>query len=97
MGDREIDANAALCQSAFVNLLSATKNRDPDSSDLPLVRLRDVEDLQERFHLWAGGFGALLPPNSPLSLEHRLQHEPVVRDRFLKLLANLHESLQKGR
>ncbi|KAI0107771.1 hypothetical protein GGR51DRAFT_515003 [Nemania sp. FL0031] len=53
----------------------------------------DIEHMLERFKQWSGNLGALQPPDSLLSLEHRLRDSPVVRGAILKILCNLQDSI----
>ncbi|RYP19528.1 hypothetical protein DL767_009626 [Monosporascus sp. MG133] len=47
----------------------------------------------ERFEQWSGNLGALQPPESPLSLQHRLRDSLSVRSAMLKTLHDLRDSI----
>ena len=83
------------CRSEFTSLMAAASGEGCRAMDC--LRLRDVQQLQDRFDQWAGNLGALQPFDSPLSLEHRLRNAPMVRESILKILKDLHESTQAGK
>ncbi|KAM0801423.1 ankyrin repeat-containing domain protein [Usnea florida] len=80
------------CQSDFTSLKAAASGEGCRAVDF--LHSRDIQQLQDRFNQWAGNLGALQPFESPLSLEHRLRNAPIVRESILRILTDLHETMQ---
>lgn len=53
----------------------------------------DVSDALERFTLWAGNLGAILPQTSRLSLDRRLADAPETSERICEVLDDLAEAI----
>ncbi|KAG8162228.1 hypothetical protein KVR01_007993 [Diaporthe batatas] len=58
------------------------------------VEARKVEDVLDRFKLWAGNLGALHPAHKRVSLESRLADSPGVRDQICEHLDDMQEASQ---
>jgi hypothetical protein len=58
--------------------------------------LRIVEDAHVRFKAWATNIAATQQPRLPSSLDSRLKDAADIRQRILKVLADLEVSLQTG-
>ena len=83
------------CQSEFTSLMAAASGEGCRAMDF--LHSRDVQELQDRFNQWSGNLGALQPAESSSSLEHRLRNAPMIRDFILRILKDLHESMQAGK
>jgi hypothetical protein len=59
----------------------------------PLLHRGAVEDVLDRFLLWAGNLGAMRAPVSRLSLDRRLAEAPEVKELICQHLADLQEAL----
>lgn len=53
-----------------------------------------VEDVLDKFKLWAGNLGALHQAHKRLSLESRLADSPEVQDEICEQLDDLQEAIQ---
>ena len=82
------------CQMGLTNLLQAAK--DENTCARYLIHTKDVQQVHDRFHQWAGNLGALQPFESALSLEHRLREAPIIRQSILSSLMDLDSSIQNG-
>lgn len=58
-----------------------------------MILARDVTDALDRFSLWAGNLGALLPSTSRLSLDQRLSDAPETGGRICEVLDDLGEAV----
>ena len=90
-----IEEIALGCQRTFTSLIAVASGEACRA--IGFSNSRDVQQFQDRFNQWAGNLGALQPFESPLSLEHRLRNAPMVRDSILRILEDLHESVQAGK
>lgn len=63
------------------------------ATETPL-ELQKVEDMHDRFQLWAGNLGALHQPHKRLSLESRLADSPEVQDHICEQLDDMQEAAQ---
>lgn len=53
-----------------------------------------VEDILDRFKLWAGNLGALHEPHKRMSLESRLADHPDLQNMISEQLQNIQEAIQ---
>lgn len=58
------------------------------------LELQKVEDVHDRFKLWAGNLGALHQPHKRISLEARLADSPEVQDHICEQLDDMQEAAQ---
>lgn len=85
---------ADYCRGVRKSLVALTQAED--TRQFPLL-LPDLEDILDRFILWAGNMGAWHPPHSRMSLDSRLSESPEVRHQISQLLKDLSEAIQDGR
>lgn len=85
---------ADYCRGVRKSLVALTQGED--TRQFPLL-LPDLEDILDRFILWAGNMGAWHPPHSRMSLDSRLSESPEVRHQISQLLKDLYEAIQDGR
>lgn len=98
MEDQEsskVGSIAIECQKKIETFLAAAKLEDCCVKDF--LRVKDVQGMQDRFNQWAGNLGALQHFKSPLSLDHRLQDAPMIKDSILNTLTDLAASVQAGK
>ncbi|TPX09853.1 uncharacterized protein E0L32_008875 [Thyridium curvatum] len=81
---------ARATKACLGQLLSETKQMA--TSDDTAIQPNTIEDLIDRFALWAGSLGALQAPVKMLSLDYRLQDARDIRDQICAYLANLQEA-----
>lgn len=72
-----------------------TLAQEDDTRQFPLL-ISGLEDILERFILWAGNMGAWHPLRSRMSLDSRLSESPEVRHQIYQLLKDLYEAIQDG-
>ncbi|KLU83002.1 hypothetical protein MAPG_02069 [Magnaporthiopsis poae ATCC 64411] len=65
----------------------------PNGPSQSMTLARDVTDALDRFGLWAGNLGALLPLTSRLSLDRRLADAPETSERICEVLDDLGEAV----
>lgn len=58
------------------------------------VQPQKVEDVLDKFKLWAGNLGALHQAHKRLSLESRLADSPEVQDEICEQLDDMQEAIQ---
>lgn len=58
------------------------------------IQPSDIQDLLDKFTLWAGSLGALQAPSKRISLDHRLREAPDIGDQLCQYLSNLQEAIQ---
>lgn len=80
-----------VAQSALLQLLSAVRSTEAEEQ---LSILESVQDLLDKFNLWAGSLGALQPPSRKLSLDYRLQDAEDIRDQIRDYLDDLQAAIQ---
>ncbi|MCJ1428159.1 hypothetical protein MMC29_006067 [Sticta canariensis] len=85
---------ATKCQKDIDRLLEAAISEQ--SCVQGFLRGRDIQQMKERYEQWSGNLGALLHFESSLSLEHRLQDAPLVRESILNTLNDLHVSIKSA-
>ncbi|KAL1880027.1 hypothetical protein Daus18300_001390 [Diaporthe australafricana] len=90
-GNNGVASKVVACQKKLLSFVTATKSPASD-----LVDHREVENIQERFDQWAGNLGAFHLPQSRLSLEYRLRHNPQVRKLIEGLLDDLFSSVKSA-
>lgn len=91
----KITNTATECREAIAELLEAAISEDSRVKEF--LHGRDVQQMQERYDQWAGNLGALQHFTSSLSLEHRIQDAPLVRESILNTLEHLLVSTQAGK
>ena len=91
----KIEEIATECQKDIDRLLEAAISEQSCVKDL--LRGRDIQQMKERYEQWSGNLGALQHFESSLSLEHRLQDAPLVRESILNTLKDLHVSIKSGK
>lgn len=79
------------CQGVRESLLTMIHGEDARRFQLLLPGLENILD---KFILWAGNMGALHPPHSRMSLESRLAGSPEVRHQISELLEDLYGAVQ---
>lgn len=72
-----------------------TLAQEDGTKQFPLL-IPGLEDILERFILWAGNMGAWHSPLSRMSLDSRLSESPEVRHQICQLLKDLYEVIQDG-
>lgn len=82
---------AAYCQVVHETLL--TMAHGEEARRFPLL-LPGLENIVERFILWAGNMGAMHPPHSRMSLDSRLAESPEVRHQISELLEDLYGAVK---
>lgn len=89
-----INANHFETRSRFKSLLTAIK----EPAALFTRELSDicVLDEYERYRVWAGNLGAHHPPQKRVSLDYRLRDAAFYKQRVIKVLIDLQDSLKKG-
>lgn len=92
MAPLTIADQARAAKNCLGQLLSETKQR-PTTGEIA-IQSSTIEDLLERFVLWAGSLGALQAPAKKLSLDYRLEDAPDVRDQICEYLENLQEATE---
>lgn len=92
MAPLTIADQARATKNCLGQLLSETKQR-PTTGEVTIYP-STIEDLLERFVLWAGSLGALQAPAKKLSLDYRLEDAPDVRDQICEYLENLQEATE---
>ncbi|KPM38171.1 hypothetical protein AK830_g8420 [Neonectria ditissima] len=87
IADRSVAAKIGLTQ-----LLSEARDKETDGQ--LTIQPSSIEDLLDKFTLWAGSLGALQAPSKKLSLDYRLQAAPDIREQICEYLENLQEAIQ---
>lgn len=87
----ESESIADRCRSVRESLV--TLAQENDTKQFPLL-IPGLEDILERFILWAGNMGAWHPPHSRMSLDSRLSESPEVRHQIFQLLKDLYQAIQ---
>lgn len=82
---------SAVAKNALIRLLSEVKDKAADGQ--LTIQPANVEDLLDKFTLWAGSLGALHAPSKKLSLDYRLQDALDIRDQICHYLENLLEAI----
>lgn len=82
------------CRGVSESLVTLAQGKD--TRQFPLL-LPNLEDILDRFILWAGNMGAWHPPYSRMSLESRLSESPEVRQQISQLLIDLYEAIKDGK
>lgn len=75
--------------------LTVLKNRIEEKNQdnhLP-IRSETVDDILDRYLLWAGNLGALHLPTNRLSLDHRLLSTPEIQNEICDFLDDLQEAI----
>jgi hypothetical protein len=85
LADQAVTVKKSLLQA--VSLAKKLKAYPPET------RASEVIDILERFTLWAGNLGALLSPQSKLSLDARLSDAPEIREWISEQLKDLQEAI----
>lgn len=91
----KIEEIATECQKDIDILLEAAISEQ--SCVKGFLRGRDIQQMKERYEQWCGNLGALQHFKSFLSLEHRLQDAPLVRESILNTLKDLRDSIKIGK
>lgn len=94
-----ISARSARVRQLFRDAIAQLEPKDGpnfpnrhDPSPSQNILARDVLDALDRFSLWAGNLGALLPSTSRLSLDQRLSDAPETSERICEVLEELGEA-----
>lgn len=91
----KVGSIAIECQKKIEILLVITKL--DDCSVKEFLHVRDFQRIQDRYNQWAGNLGALHHFESPLSLDHRLQDAPLIKNAILNTLTDLDSSLEASK
>jgi hypothetical protein len=83
------------CRVSFKNLIAALQNPARDFNGQ--ITVATVDDERGRFEVWAGNVGARHYPKSRVSLDHRLRESFFYRERIIRLLKDLEDTLQSGK
>lgn len=75
-------------RKSLLSLLDSTK-----TNEVP-IKIRDVEDILDRFKLWTGNLGALHQAHKRMSLESRLADSPEVQSQICEQLGDMQEAIQ---
>ncbi|KAI0009575.1 hypothetical protein F4779DRAFT_364514 [Xylariaceae sp. FL0662B] len=70
--------------------------RKSDSDEFP-IQQDTIEDILDRFLLWAGNLGALLDSTNPRSLDSRLSASPEIYEQICEFLGDLREAIHDCR
>jgi hypothetical protein len=79
------------CRSCITTLTSSISIISSTGNEHSREHFERVSDELARFSLWAGNIGALHKPDSPMSLESRLQEAKDVLTHIQELLDNISE------
>lgn len=90
--DRSISNRAREVKCDILTLLQILKTRSQE--DQHVVAL---EDLLDRYKLWAGNLGALHQSTKKISLDYRLLSAPQIQDKICKHLDALKEAINECR
>jgi len=82
------------CRVSFKDLIATLQNPTREFSDQ--IAEPAVRDEHGRFEVWAGNVGARHAPKSRVSLDHRLRESSFYRERVMRLLKDLEDTLQNG-
>lgn len=87
-------ACSAHVRQLFRDTIAQLEPKDgPNGPPESMTLARDVADALDRFSLWAGNLGALLPLTSRLSLDQRLADAPETSERICEVLDDLGEAV----
>lgn len=88
--EESLASRSAALKISILKVLSIVQ----DSNHPHAPHCAAILDILDRFNLWAGSLGALLPSESKLSLDSRLKDVPEVWNRIGELLEDLQEAVQ---
>ncbi|KAI0381384.1 hypothetical protein F5Y04DRAFT_255358 [Hypomontagnella monticulosa] len=89
--DRSISERSRNVKTSLIALKSQIETKNQDGH-LP-IRPETIDDILDRYLLWAGNLGALHLPTSRLSLDQRLLPNPEIRDEICDFLDDLQEAI----
>lgn len=81
-------ASSRQALNALVSLDATLKTRSPEHH-------RCLDDIFQRYRLWAGNIGALHELKDQKSLEYRLRAAPRLQARFQELLRDVRDDLDE--
>ncbi|KAH7393523.1 hypothetical protein BKA64DRAFT_89804 [Cadophora sp. MPI-SDFR-AT-0126] len=82
------------CRVSFKDLIATLQHPTRDFGDQ--IAEPTIRDEHGRFEVWAGNVGARHPPKSRVSLDHRLRESSFYRERVVRLLKDLENTLQNA-
>lgn len=85
---QSVAARTGAVESRFENIVHCIKRNER----ITTVSSEDVADAWDKFKLWAGNIGARQTPDSPASLESRLQGARRVLEQVVNLLGAIQEA-----
>ncbi|KAK8123785.1 hypothetical protein PG999_003703 [Apiospora kogelbergensis] len=85
---QSVAARTGAVESRFENIVHCIKGNER----ITTVSSEDVADAWDKFKLWAGNIGARQTPDSPASLESRLQGARRVLEQVVNLLGAIQEA-----
>ncbi|KAI0895315.1 hypothetical protein F4806DRAFT_503248 [Annulohypoxylon nitens] len=87
--NRSISVQSREVKTILVNLIRKLESDGQQFSIQPNI----LEDLLDRFLLWAGNLGAFHSPSSALSLDSRLSSWPEIHEQICEFLDDLREAI----